>query len=211
MVEARMKFAAPLVLLALSTPVQAQELLPFFAGDTALSAKSPWDRRDDSANPWTGLTMGTEVFAGSGLGRHGRGGFGGDLHLGYLKEFDNNIVVGVGAAMGYTPSFSRYGPRGYNFGMADVKVGYDMGRFMPYVTVGLGTASAATNGRGWQGLDSANDMFGSHGQSVTLTKVGAGFNYEVNEHLHIGAEFNAVQAHGGGFGPPLVPQPGALP
>jgi opacity protein-like surface antigen len=206
-----MKFAAPFVLLALSTPVQAEELLPFFANDAALSAKAPWDKRDDGAHPWDGLTMGTEVFAGSGLGKGGRGGFGGDLHIGYLKELDNNVVVGVGAMAGYAPSFSKYGPRGWNFGMADLKVGYDMGRFMPYVTVGLGTASANGYGRGWQGLDSVNNMFAPGGHSVTLTKVGAGFNYEVNDHLRIGAEFNAVQVHGNTFGPPLVPQPGALP
>ncbi|MBB4197690.1 hypothetical protein GGD83_001482 [Rhodoblastus sphagnicola] len=205
-----MRFAALLVLL-LSTSVQAEEVLPFFANDAALSAKTPWDSRDDNARRWEGLTMGTEVFAGSGGGRHGRGGFGGDLHIGYLKELDNNVVVGVGAAMGYTPSFSSFGPKGYNFGMADLKVGYDMGRFMPYVTVGVGTLSATTNGRGWQGLDSANNTFGLGGNSTTLTKVGAGFNYEVNEHLHIGAEINAVQVHGNGFGAPLVPQPGALP
>jgi len=207
-----MRFAAPLALLVLTAPAQAQDAPPYFANDASLSLKSPWTQRDDDADhPWEGLTMGTEVFAGSG-GRHGRGGFGGDLHIGYLRELDNNVVVGVGAAIGYTPSFSRFGPKGYNFGMADLKVGYDMGRFMPYVTVGVGTLSAATNGRGWQGLDSAGNTFGlGGGRSATVTKVGAGFNYEVNEHLRIGAEFNAVQVHGNTFGPPLVPQPGALP
>jgi hypothetical protein len=205
-----MKFAAPFVLLVLSASAQA-EGLPLFANDASLSAKAPWSRRDDGARPWEGLTMGTDVFAGSGFGKGGRGGFGGALRLGYLKEFDNNVVVGVGASAGYLPSFSNYGPRGWNFGMADVRVGYDMGRFMPYVTVGVGTLNAANPGRGWQGLDSVNDVFGPNRGSATLTKVGAGFNYEVNEHLHIGAEFNAVRAHGHAFGPPIVPQPGALP
>ena len=210
-----MRFAAPLVLslLAASAQAQAQELLPFFANapNAPLTAQGSSSSRPDGTSPWEGLSMGTEVFAGSGLGRGGHGGFGGDLHLGYLKEFDNNLVVGVGVSSGYTPSFSNYGPRGYNFGMADVKVGYDMGKFMPYVTVGVGKASAALNGQGgFQGLDSANNLFGPHGASTTLTRVGAGFEYEVNEHLRIGAEISTVQARGG-FGPPMVPQPGALP
>ena len=37
-----MQFAAPLVLLALSAPVQAQEALPYFADNAVLSSKSPW-------------------------------------------------------------------------------------------------------------------------------------------------------------------------
>ncbi len=45
---------------------------------------------------------------------------------------------------------------------------------------------------------------------MTLTSVGAGFNYEVTNNLRVGFEVNAVQQHGG-FGPALVPQPGALP
>ena len=45
--------------------------------------------------------MGTEVFAGAGTGKGGRGGFGGDLHIGYLKELDNNVVVGIGASAGF--------------------------------------------------------------------------------------------------------------
>jgi opacity protein-like surface antigen len=206
-----MRFAAPLVLLVLSAPAQAEDLLPFFANDAALSARSPWNSPEENAHRWDGLTMGTEVFAGSGIGKGGRGGFGGDLHIGYLKELDNNIVVGIGASAGYAPSFVNCGPRGFGFGMADVKVGYDLGRFMPYVTFGVGRETAVTNGRGWSGLDSVNDMFASHGPSATLTKVGAGFDYEVNEHLHIGAEFSAVQVRGNAFGPPLAPQPGALP
>ena len=206
-----MRFAAPLVLLVLSAPVQAQEALPFFADDAAPSSKSPWYSPDESAHRWDGLTMGTEVFAGSGTGKGGRGGFGGDLHIGYLKELDNNVVVGIGASSGYAPSFTSFGPKGYGFGMVDLKVGYDMGRLMPYVTFGVGRETAMPNGQGFSGLDSVNNVFASHGPSATLTKVGAGFDYEVNEHLHIGAEFNAVQVRGNAFGPPLAPQPGALP
>jgi outer membrane immunogenic protein len=203
---------AALLLALLSAPVQAEEWLPFFANGDALSARAPWSRRDDEPRRWEGLTMGTEVFAGSGMGKGGRGGFGGDLRIGYLRELDNNVVIGVGAMAGYAPSFSAYWPRGYNFAIADVKVGYDMGRLMPYVTVGLGTVNGSGNGRGWQGLNGLNGLNGLFGaNSATLTKVGAGFSYEVNEHLRVGAEVNAVQVHGNALGPPIVAQPGAAP
>jgi len=201
-----MRYVALVALL--SAPVQAQEWPPFFASDAALSAKTPWRGRDDDSRRWEGLTMGTEVFAGSGLGKGGRGGFGGDLYVGYSKEFANNVVVGVGAMAGYAPSFNSYWPQGYNFGLANVSVGYDMGRFIPYVTAGLGTVSGNPYGAGWRGLDNLS-LFGPN--SATLTTVGAGFSYEVNEHLRIGAQVNATQVHGDGFGPMIVPQPGLLP
>ena len=60
-----MRFAAPLVLLALSAPVQAQEALPYFADNAVLSSKSPWTSAEENPHPWDGLTMGTEVFAGA--------------------------------------------------------------------------------------------------------------------------------------------------
>ncbi len=127
---------------------RAEELLPYFAGGEAPQPlKTQAQREFDAAaekNPWTGLTMGSEVVGVSGHGRGSRGGFGGDAFLGYNKEFDNNVVLGVRGSAGYMPGLSNYGPRGYNFGMADMKLGYDMGRLMPYVTVGVGMANAAT-------------------------------------------------------------------
>ncbi len=53
-------------------------------------------------------------------------------------------------SVGYLPSLYKYGPGGYNYGMANISVGYAMGRFMPYVNFGVGTASA-TNLRGLPG------------------------------------------------------------
>ncbi len=220
-----MRILAPLVLLALAapaTPVCAEELLPFFAETPPLAVKNPTYGLDDPGyadpnigaqkNPWEGLSMGTEIVAGGASGKHGRGGFGGDLNIGYAKEFDNRIVLGLGLSTGYMPSLSSFGPRGYDFGMANMKLGYDMGQFMPYVTVGLGRASGVAGAGGFQGMNSLNNLFApGGGPSAPLTKVGAGFNYEVNEHLHIGAEISTVQVRGGGFGPPVVPQPGALP
>ena len=58
--------------------------------------------------------------------------------------------------------------------------------------------------------NSINNVFTHSGQQTTLTSVGAGFNYAVTDNLRVGVEVSAVHQHGG-FGPALVPQPGALP
>jgi outer membrane immunogenic protein len=193
-------------------PAAASDL-PYFAGGAPPSPIARNQAEAEAAtqqNPWTGLVMGTQVFAVSGIGRGTHGGFGGGGYLGYNKEFDNQIVVGVQASGGYLPGLYNHGPRGYNYGMANVSVGYDMGRFMPYVTFGVGMANA-TNGlnRAPGGLDSLDNLFNRGSQSTTLTTVGAGFNYAVTDHLAVGFQVNAVQAHGGGYGGP-VPQPGSV-
>ncbi len=201
----------PLLCLALAAPVQAADL-PYYAGGEPPPLVTTSQAEAEAAaqkNPWTGLTMGTEAYGVSGMGHGTHGGFGGGGFLGYNKEFDNNIVVGVQGGVGYLPGLSNYGPRGYNYGMANVNVGYDMGRFMPYVTFGVGTANA-TNGlnRAPAGLDSLNNLFSRNSQSTTLTTVGAGFNYAITDHLMVGVSVNAVQAHGGGYGGPAL-QPGS--
>ena len=152
------------------------------------------------------------MFGATGFGHGSRGGFGGDTFIGYNKEFDNNVVLGVQGSIGRLPGLSKYGPSGYDFGMADVKLGYDMGRFMPYVSFGVGQAGATGGYRGLpNNLDSVNNLFTRTPGSVTLTRETAGFDYAVTDNLHIGASISAVQAHGSGFGPPITPQPGALP
>lgn len=208
----RIVFAALtcLGLAVLAPSAQAADDLPFFADESAprfaaqpmanlpeLNGYVPGDRPDP--NPWTGLTVGSEVFGVSGSGHGSHGGFGGGGFVGYNHEFANNVVVGVQGSAGYLPGLYKYGPSGYNYGLAQVNVGYDMGRLMPYVTLGVGLASP-TNGLNGvpNGLDSLNNMFVHSGQSQTqtLTEVGAGFNYAVNEHLTVGMGVTAIQSHG---------------
>jgi outer membrane immunogenic protein len=210
MIRAALRLS-PFLCLALALPVEAADL-PYFAGGDPPPLISRNQAEAEAAaqqNPWTGLVMGTEAFGVSGSGHGTHGGFGGGGFLGYNKEFDNNVVVGVQASGGYMPGLYNYGPRGYNYGMANVNVGYDMGRFMPYVTFGVGTASA-TNGlnRMPGGLDSFNNLFSRGSQSTTLTTVGAGFNYAITDHLAVSFQVNATQAHGGGYGGPAL-QPGS--
>lgn len=198
--------------LALAAPGRAADL-PYFAGGTggwtfdSPPPLVPWDAAS-SKNRWSGLTVGTEVFGAAGSGRGGRGGFGGAAYVGYGKELDNHIVISAQGSAGYLPGLSQYGPRGYDFGMAEVKVGYDMGRLMPYVTLGAGIArpTSTLNG-GPKGFDAINDMFVGSQPATTITTVGAGVDYAITDRLTVGVQVNAVQQRGG-WGAPLVPQPG---
>jgi outer membrane immunogenic protein len=167
----------------------------------------PWDA-PPPANPWSGLTVGTDVFGAAGSGKGARGGFGGDAFVGYYKELDNRIVIGAQGSVGYLPSLYRWGPRGYDFGLAQVNIGYDMGRLMPYVTFGAGLArpTSAINGAP-VGFAALNDMAIGSQPTSGVTMVGAGVNYAVTDNLTVGVEVNSFQQHGG-FGAPLVPQPG---
>jgi len=86
---------------------------------------------------WSGFYVGSEVFAISGSGRGMKGGVGGAADFGYNHEFNNNIVLGVEEKVGYAPSLFRNSHySGFDFSITNVKVGYDMGQFMPYVTMG---------------------------------------------------------------------------
>lgn len=191
--------AAAFVLCGLPVPVGASEMpvasdlsqpsLPTFAQTAAPSDPSPW----------TGLYVGSEVFAISG-GKGVRGGFGGGGYAGYDRELDNGIVVGVQGKAGYIPGFFKHSAvKGFNYAATEVRVGYDLGQFMPFVTAGVGFAKPNLRSfGGYTGVtNSANDLFNSRGDLRSFQTVGAGFAYKFNDKLSVEL---AVQAyHGNGF------------
>ena len=135
-----------------------------------------------------------------------KGHVGGDGFVGYHHEFENNLVVGVQASAGYAPSLFACGPvNGYDFAMTNVSIGYDMGRFLPYVTAGVGLAKANNGPRGGlpNASDSLNNLFtGSSGPKV-LTTIGAGVDYAVTDQLTVGVAVSTVQSRG--FWAPQLP------
>lgn len=151
-------------------------------------------------SPWAGLTVGSDVFAISGKGI--KGGFGGDGFFGYDHEFANNVIVGIGASAGYSPSIWRHSPvTGYNFASTDVMVGYDAGRFMPYLTASVTLAKPNVLGRDnfTSTSDSVNDLFtGSNPKA--FTSVGAGFNYAITDSVSMGVHVS-VSSNNGLWGP----------
>jgi outer membrane immunogenic protein len=182
----RLRLALPLVAFcALGAPANADDAvaprLPTFALEQPPTGEV-------TPSPWSGLHIGSEVFAFSG--RHVKGGAGGGLDIGYDRELANNFVIGIDARIGYAPFPFRNGPfRGFDYAATDVKLGYDMGRFMPFVTAGFVVARPQTGSRGGYvgATEAATDLFNSSSHLQGAVTAGAGFDYAVTDRLHVGA------------------------
>jgi opacity protein-like surface antigen len=161
---------------AADLPSQTQSPLPSLAADPATQAPN-----------WSGFYVGAGVSAASFKGAKGQ--FGGDVFAGYDHKFDNNVVLGVRFSTGYSPwaySAGRY--KGFDFGEADVKLGYAMGRLTPYVVLGAAVARP-TYGADFGDLSqSVNGLFSGPGAAQTLGTAGVGFDYAVTNNFSVGVE-----------------------
>jgi outer membrane immunogenic protein len=147
---------------------------------------------------WKGFYVGSEISVSAFKGAKGQ--FGGDIYAGYDHTFDNNVVLGVRLATGYSPWLFPNGPyRGMSFGEADVKLGYEMGALTPYLIAGVGLArpNAGVDLGDWS--QSANSLFSGPGAVQAVGTVGAGFDYAVTNNITVGAEVRVN--NGGPFGP----------
>ncbi len=114
--------------------------------------------------------------------------FGGGAEIGYNHEFANRLVVGVDAVSGFSPGLFSYGPvRGFDFAATDVRVGYDMGRWMPYVTTGVVLAKPIVGPQAnyVNASQSTNELFNAPGNLRAAPTVGAGVDYAVTPNLHL--------------------------
>ncbi|MBV1706269.1 MAG: hypothetical protein KGQ37_03590 [Hyphomicrobiales bacterium] len=165
-----------------------------FALPPAVSPQKP--------DPWKGLTLGTEVFATSGLGKGTRSGFGAAGFVGYDHVFDNHVLLGLRASAGYLPGMIQGGPAGYNFGMLDARLGYNMGRLTPWVALGGGIAKASPFAATAPDVDtSLNSLFADSHKGATFTRATAGFDYAVSSNLTVGMSVGVLQFHGNGLDP----------
>jgi opacity protein-like surface antigen len=184
---------------ALSTPALADEATsPPAAPPLPSLALNP-----EASSPWTGLYVGSEVMATFAKGF--KPGFGGAAFAGYNREFENNLVIGIQGSAGYAPYLVAHGPsRGFNFAETSFTIGYDMGRFMPYVTGGIALAKSESFGvPAFTGAaDSMNSLFSSGGDLQAFGTVGAGFNYAITDKLTFGMEVTAGAGHAPLFPPP---------
>jgi len=188
-----------IALVALASAALADESglapLPAFAQNSPLEAPP--------ANPWSGLVVGSEIFGVSGRGV--KGGVGGDGFFGLDRALDDNSFMSLRASAGHSPTWWGFGPsNGFDFAAASVKLGYDAGRWKPYIVAGVGLAKP--NGAGFSGLpnagDSINNLFAGGPRPKALTTFGAGVDYEVTEHLTVGVSVTATQTRGFGAPPP---------
>jgi outer membrane immunogenic protein len=157
-----------------------------------------------AVSPWSGLYVGSEIFASAFKGA--KGGFGGAGLIGYNHEFSNNLVLGVEAAAGYSPNLLPYrsvpgfpyrSVLGYDFAATNFKLGYDMGRFMPFVTAGVTFAKPNSFSSSFlTATDSVNNLLGSPSNMRTFGTVGAGFDYALTNNLTVGVAVSANKGHG---------------
>ncbi|HXW19199.1 MAG TPA: hypothetical protein VEK35_01705 [Roseiarcus sp.] len=186
---------------ALATPALADEPTPSAAASPPSLPSLALDPQ--ASSPWTGLYVGSEVTASFAKGF--KPGFGGAAFAGYNREFENNLVIGIQGSAGYAPYLVAHGPsRGFNFAETNFMVGYDMGRFMPYVTGGIALAKSNTFGvpAFTGGADSMNSLFSSGGDLQAFGTVGAGFNYAITDKLSVGMAVTAGAGHAPLFPPP---------
>lgn len=169
--------------------------------DPAPSTTLPTLAIDPQAPPpsiWKGLYVGSDIFFTAGKGQ--KGAVGGGAYVGYSRHLDNDLVLGIQATAGYAPFSLQHSPfKGYDYGEVSAKVGYEMGRFTPYVTTGVVLARPNSNpGAGYLSpADSANNLFNDSSRLSASGIIGAGVEYAVNNKLTVGVE--AVVGTGRGF------------
>jgi opacity protein-like surface antigen len=179
------------VLFALLVPAPA-------LADAALTIPPAPIDPNPSPSIWNGAYVGAGVSFAAAKGRKGQ--FGGDVSAGYDKTFANNFVIGVKFDTGYAPLVAPLGRfQGFDFAMAEVKVGYNFGRVTPYVFAGGGLARATAFASPFP--DAATTMNGAFGAGpgFGVATFGAGVDYHVNNNITVGVEARVANAPGAGF------------
>jgi hypothetical protein len=160
-------------------------------------------------NPWSGLTIGSEVFgiSGRGLKSHvGGGGF-----ADWSRYYPDGSFVGFSGGAGFSPAFfptgwatGPGGATGYDFTTLGVRAGQDFGRLKTFVVGGLELAKPSAGPDGApNAMGSIDNVFSAPSRLRARGSIGAGFEYQVTDQLMIGGTVSASQ----GRGPFLPPTP----
>jgi opacity protein-like surface antigen len=145
---------------------------------------------------WSGLYVGSGVSLSAAKGVKGQ--VGGDVFAGYDHVFINGVVLGARFDTGYNPWQLSNHARGFDFAEGSVNLGYEMGRFTPYITAGVGLAKTTSFGSGLPNAsNSLNALFNGPGAVQPVTSVGVGLDYAVTNNVHVGV--GAYVSNGGGL------------
>ena len=173
--------------LAADLPNQASSSLPSLAADPMTQAPN-----------WSGFYVGAGIDVVSFKGAKAQAG--GEVYGGYDHLFNNNVVLGVRFATGYSPWAFPSGPyRGFSFGETDVKLGYAMGRLTPYVVAGVALARPSYGADFGDLSQSVNGLFSGPGAVQAVGTAGFGFDYAVTNNVTVGLE--ARVSNGGPLSP----------
>lgn len=135
--------------------------------------------------------------------------FGAANVAGFSQKLDDKLFISVQAVSGYASSFGSgltsfgrlgFGASGFDFTATSVKLGYDAGRFRPYVSAGFASATPVA-GYGLSGPDrSLSAALNQPAGQRTTTSLGAGFDYAITGNLSFSAGV-AVQSTQGAVSP----------
>ena len=159
----------------------------------------------DSAYNWSGVYVGGQIGYASADAdyvydygsdpdynySHDPGGFIGGIYAGYNHQFSNGVVLGAEADIIWGDlEDSSVAAEGYSAttnldwnGSARVRLGYAMGRFLPYVTGGI-----AFGHFDFEELDEGEPYGDGHGDLVGWT-IGAGAEYAVTDNWIVRGEY----------------------
>ncbi len=187
---AQMKFKAALALLYVFLPLRAQAAewqtltLPTFAGNSFTS------------NSFAPQAVGNSLFATRPIVPFGYTGgslFSNGTSLGYAGKIDDKVLLGIQSSSGNFPfALSGTPLNTVEYSATNVRLGYDMGKFTPYVASSIATAKPAFGpGAGFTSPFEINTNLQNPAfNQRTSASVGAGFNYSVTDNIHIGAGVN---------------------
>ena len=170
------------------------------------------------ASPWSGLTIGSEVFgiSGKGLKSHvGGGGFAEwtrENQRRLLRRLQRRRGLFSGVFSGRLGDGSRLGAglgtgwaTGYDYATASVRAGQDFGRLRTFVLGGLELAKPSAGPAGApNAMGSIDNVFSGPSRLRARGAVGAGFDYKLTEQLIVGATVSAAPGRGP-FLPPATP------
>lgn len=182
---------AGLILTGLAPAAVAQTLstasLPSFARNPAAFSSSQ--------NIWKDLGEGAEFYSFTNSGAVAWGGA--VNHTGYRQKLSNNFFVDFRSSSGHEPTmFQRNNFSGFEFATSQFRLGYDMGRFKPYLGVSAGVANAV----GAQGFVIPGSTVSVLPQQLyptqSFTSVSAGFNYAISNKISVGVGVSVGQGNG---------------
>jgi len=170
------------------------------------------------ASPWSGLTIGSEVFGISGKGLKSHVGGGGFAE--WSREYRDGSFVAFSGGAGFSPAYfptggwamgPGWGPgwgsgwaTGYDFATASVRAGQDFGRLRTFVLGELELAKPSAGPAGApNAMGSIDNVFSGPSRLRARGAVGAGFDYAVTDQLTISGVVSASP----GRGPFLPPTP----
>ena len=162
------------------------------------------DAPPPDVNPWSGLTIGSEVFGISGRGLKSHVGGGGFAEWSRYNP-DGSFVAFSGGA-GFSPAFFPTGwttATGYDLTTLSVKAGQDFGRLKTFVMGDMELAKPSVGPAGApSAMGSIDNVLSAPSRLRARGAVGAGFEYQVTDQVMVGATVSASQGRG-----PFLPPP----